>query len=149
MADDLERGYVLAVPDLIHKVPVYWRIDPVSGTTLGIGADGSGAGLAEWGITGEELYAIGKVLGDFGFFLGCIAAYEADALDKGGEMAVCLTAATLFAIGGPIMSTAIADEAAGMYVAGWITQRSGLAALTWLGVTSFTLKNWLKGQVGL
>jgi len=49
MLEDLERGFVLLVPvGVADGAPGWWRVDPISGATLGRGGDGRGSAFVEY-----------------------------------------------------------------------------------------------------
>jgi hypothetical protein len=51
---DLEAGYAVALPGVeaadATEGPYWWRIDPATGATLGVGPDGRGVSMTEWTI---------------------------------------------------------------------------------------------------
>jgi len=82
---DLARGSSVLLPHNVSEVDAWWRIDPASGTTLGVSGDGRGQTLTEYTI---QLY-------DMGFTVMFAAKGLNDCMKLGGqlEQACCLVKA--------------------------------------------------------
>lgn len=102
IADDLEAGYAVVAPASMPQgepVAAWWRVDPVSGETLGRGGDGRGQVTAEYVTVGFSIFT-----GLVGFGM-CMTGENAN-------VGCCITDGVTGAAGGWLISSLFAAAAA-------------------------------------
>ena len=94
-AEDLKRGYLLVAPtqNFAALNQTYWRIDPETGNTLGIGALGRGAESAEYSLS-SELWIGVKAVWQFHPLAICAILNGTGDLDRAGTER-CFTGALM------------------------------------------------------
>jgi hypothetical protein len=105
IVDDLEGGFAVIVPQEPSQAyghPAWWRVHPVTGETLGRGADGRGQEMTEYGATfgvADKIgWSVSAVTASFGVG-ACIGKHPV-----GGQQACCIyetlaIATTTFMVG--------------------------------------------------
>jgi hypothetical protein len=84
---DLERGSLVLVPTEAREHLAWWRVDPLTGTTLGVSADGRGQSMTEYTI---QLYDMG-----FTVMFAVKGLMECEQISSGPAKACCLLKAHL------------------------------------------------------
>jgi len=104
---DLEDGFVAMVPnrEAAELSSGWWRVDPITGLTLGQYGDGRGATIGEYLLVGIT----------FGFVAyGALNCAEAEAQGASDEASICCFAANvIFAVAGVILGALLAPAAVG------------------------------------
>ncbi|MDZ7708220.1 MAG: hypothetical protein U5J97_10105 [Trueperaceae bacterium] len=125
IADDLEQGYAVVVPEAMPnetEIAAWWRVDPVLGETLGRGADGRGNAMEY-----ANLVAL-----SFSMFTGMVGF--GTCMASGGNVGCCMVdGVTGFMAGFVITSmfaSAIAAVGAGL-VFDSLALPIGMAGLSW------------------
>lgn len=84
---DLGRGSLVLVPTVPREHLAWWRVDPLTGTTLGVSADGRGQSMTEYTI---QLYDMG-----FTVMFAVKGLMECEQISSGPARACCLLKAHL------------------------------------------------------
>ena len=97
---DLARGYAIIVPDISPEmIKAWWRVDPVTGNTLGMLYTGGGSDFT------EALSLISGII-SFGFWLNGTAGCVGGALSSSGtskEFSCCMAVNSAFWVGGAVV----------------------------------------------
>jgi hypothetical protein len=116
----LEHGYVVVIPKSLAHEPadrVWWRIDPRTGDTLGMGELGWGQGLAEKVLVTALVF----VEGGWGTFLACSVVQ--DARGETEYVGKCLCAGLAGgAIAGGAVTAGVGGLVAAMALAGMLKE---------------------------
>ena len=106
VAQDLARGYMVVLPEQLPRgsaIAAWWRIDPSSGETLGMGGNGMGVTMSEETVLTLQTIASLISIGAFYFGIyGCFANMK-NTSQGSWQFLCCLTLNTvLYGVGGGV-----------------------------------------------
>jgi hypothetical protein len=105
VARDLADGYAVVMPSANSTTFGWWRVDPQTGHTIGIGGPGWGAALTELAIKDKILISAAIAAITWGLCQGKMSYFKGDKMDAGDER-TCACASVLagFAMFGALMT---------------------------------------------